>query len=129
MGDVNSGAHAIPFTTEEGAMNCFGYGPSVALLACTLAVGTGQASAQEPAGDQATRRPTRLQGGAGIVGAAAIGQFGMFVPDGAGGLLAHLSIGIRDTLSQGSWFATSASRARTLSISILESRSADRSTR
>lgn len=66
-----------------------------ALLVCLLVAGGAHVLAETPPanGDNA-REPTRVQAGIGILGALPMGEFATRVPDGAGGVLGHLDVGV-----------------------------------
>jgi hypothetical protein len=64
----------------------------IVLLACGLVIGGASQMAAQ------VKEPTRLQGGVGVVVAAPIGEFKTFVPDGAGGVLGHLDVGLGDSI-------------------------------
>lgn len=72
------------------------------LVVCILAVSGAHVMAQVPTGTGDTGEPTRVQAGIGILGGAPVGEFATRVPDGAGGVLGHVDVGVgRGILSLG----------------------------
>lgn len=69
-----------------------------ALICCVFLLGAAQAAGQTPpTPDAAAEKPTRLQGGFGVVGGVPIGDFAVNV-EGAGGLLGHLAVGLGESV-------------------------------
>jgi hypothetical protein len=76
---------------------------SVTAIVCSvLAVSAAPAAAQSPPPGtlevvEVSQEPSRLQGGFGGLLAAPVGEFGTFVPGGAGGILGHFGFGLGGT--------------------------------